>query len=87
MEEKKADIFIKIDEYKEVLDVLELLKHKISQARAILRKINELKNQEDAEIEEGWNLTFAALEEIKKMMLTNYAHEINERIDEGSFLY
>ncbi|MBS3128348.1 SGNH/GDSL hydrolase family protein [Candidatus Woesearchaeota archaeon] len=26
-----------------------------------------IKDQEDAEIEEGWNLTFAALEEIKKM--------------------
>jgi len=62
MEEKKADIFIKIDEYKEVLDVLELLKHKISQARAILRKINELKNQEDAEIED-WS---TSLDDIEK---------------------
>jgi len=62
MDDKKADIFIKIDEYKEVLDVLELLHHKIRQARSILRKIGELKNQEDTELEE-WN---TAINEIEK---------------------
>lgn len=62
MEEKRADIFIKIDEYREVLDVLELLQHKIKQARAILRKINELKNLEDSEIEE-WG---SSLDEIER---------------------
>ena len=43
---------------------------------------------EVAYIKLGWVLGHTnKLEEIKKMMLTNYAHEINERIDEGSFLY
>lgn len=62
MEEKKADVFIKIQEYKEVLDVLELLHHKVKQARAMLRKINELKSQEDSHLDE-WNL---ALDEVEK---------------------
>jgi len=61
MDGKKADIFIKIEEYREVIDVLELLQHKMKQARMLLRKINDTKLQEDAELEE-WN---AAINDIE----------------------
>lgn len=44
-------VFVKIDEYKDVLDVMELIKNKISQAKDIIGKINELKNEEDYELE------------------------------------
>jgi hypothetical protein len=43
-------VFVKIDQYKEVLDVIELIKNKIEQAKSILGKIDELKNDEDAEL-------------------------------------
>ena len=43
---------------------------------------------ETAYVKLGWVLGHAhKLEEIKKMMLTNYAGEISERTDEKSFLY
>ncbi len=43
---------------------------------------------EVAYIKLGWVLGHTnKLEEVRKMMLTNYAGEINERIDEKSFLY
>lgn len=43
---------------------------------------------ETAYVKLGWILGHTSnMEEVKKMMLTNYAGEINERIDEGSFLY
>ena len=43
---------------------------------------------ETAYVKLGWVLGHTnKLEEIRKMMLTNYSGEINERIDEKSFLY
>ena len=58
----KANVFVKIEDYKEVLEVLQLLQHKIRQARAILRKIDELRSQEDAELDE-WK---AQLDDVEK---------------------
>ena len=46
-----SPVFVKIDEYKDILDVIALLKSKISEAKSILGKINEIKNAEDKEIE------------------------------------
>jgi glutamyl-tRNA(Gln) amidotransferase subunit D len=43
---------------------------------------------ETAYVKLGWVLAHTTkFEEVKKMMLTNYAGEINKRIDEGVFLY
>ncbi len=44
-------VFVKVEEYKDVLDVMELIKNKIVQAKDVLGKINELKNEEDSELE------------------------------------
>ncbi|MBW3011952.1 hypothetical protein KY311_02105 [Candidatus Woesearchaeota archaeon] len=44
-------IYVKIEEYRDVLDVLNMIKHKLSEAKETLAKINDLKNQEDLEIE------------------------------------
>jgi uncharacterized protein Yka (UPF0111/DUF47 family) len=49
--EREMPVFVKIEEYKEVLDVVELIKNKIVQARTTLGKINELKNEEDTQLE------------------------------------
>jgi hypothetical protein len=44
-------VYVKIEEYKEVLDVIELIKTKLIQANNLLNKITDLKNEEDNEIE------------------------------------
>lgn len=58
---KEMPVFVKIDEYKEVLDVIELMRNKVAQAKDLLRKINELKSQEDGEIE-AWQTNIDEIE-------------------------
>lgn len=63
---KETPVFIKIDEYKDVLDIIHLTKSKIKEARQIIQKINELKNAEDAEIS-AWH---ESLDEIDKSVMS-----------------
>ena len=49
-----APVFVKVDDYKEILDVLDMIKGKISDIRGTLAGINEMRSQEDAEIS-AWN--------------------------------
>jgi chromosome segregation ATPase len=58
----ESPIFVRVDEYKDFLDVIELIKGKIAEAKTTLQKINELKNSEDTEIEVWTN----ELEEINR---------------------
>ena len=51
MSNQEMPVFVKIDEYKDILDVIELMRGKIAQANSVLGKINELKNEEDTELE------------------------------------
>jgi hypothetical protein len=60
----EAPVFVKIDDYKDVLDVLDLIKDKLGEAKRTLADINELKNDEDSEIE-LWSST---LNEIEKKL-------------------
>ena len=60
--EKEMPIFVKIDEYKEVIDIVNIMKNKLVEAKDILAKINELKNREDAELE-LWN---SGIEEVER---------------------
>jgi uncharacterized protein YfkK (UPF0435 family) len=48
--ERQAPIFVKVEEYKDVLDILDLVKSKIKEAKTTLHEINDLKNQEDTEL-------------------------------------
>jgi uncharacterized protein Yka (UPF0111/DUF47 family) len=48
--ERQAPVFVKVDEYKDVLDVLDLVKNKIKEAKSAIHEINDLKNQEDSEL-------------------------------------
>ncbi|MBU2560891.1 MAG: hypothetical protein KKD17_01240 [Nanoarchaeota archaeon] len=48
--ERQAPVFVKVDEYKDVLDVLDLVKNKIREAKSTVQEINTLKNQEDSEL-------------------------------------
>ena len=49
--ERQTPVFVKIDEYKDVLDILDLVKNKLKDAKETINSINDLKNQEDAELE------------------------------------
>jgi len=57
-------VFVKVDDYKEVLEVMNMIRNKIEEAKEILGKINELKNEEDAELE----LWHTGLEEVERKM-------------------
>ena len=57
----EATVFIKIEDYKDVLDVLDLIKDRLGEAKRTLADINELKNDEDAELE-LWGSTLNEIE-------------------------
>ncbi|USN45718.1 MAG: hypothetical protein H6502_01140 [Candidatus Woesearchaeota archaeon] len=54
--------FIKIDEYKEVLGILAVLKEKVNEAKLTLKSINDLKRQEDDELD-NWTENISTVEE------------------------
>jgi len=56
-----APVFVKVDEYKEILDVLDMVKAKISEIRDTLGSVNEIRNEEDAEVS-MWNSTIDDIE-------------------------
>lgn len=60
--EEGMPVYVRIEEYKDVLDVMNLVKSKIAEARETLAKLNDLKNEEDAELE----LWHTSLEEIER---------------------
>lgn len=49
-----APVFVKVDEYKEILDVLDMIKSKFKEIHEILENINSLRNEENAELN-MWN--------------------------------
>jgi len=59
--ERQASVFVKIEDYKDVLDILGLVKNKLSDAKSIIHEINDLKNQEDAELQ-AWSTEVAEIE-------------------------
>ncbi|MBW2970181.1 hypothetical protein KY309_03185 [Candidatus Woesearchaeota archaeon] len=46
----RAPVFVKIDEYKDIADIMTLMREKLQQAKFLLDKIAELKAQEDSEL-------------------------------------
>lgn len=60
---KKA-LYVKVEDYKDIVDIMTLIKKKIHDARGILNSINTLKNQEDSEVEQWGN----QLDEIERKM-------------------
>ena len=57
-----AQVFVKIDEYQDILDTVNVVKNKINEAKDVLSKINDLKNKEDAELD----LWHAELDEVSR---------------------
>jgi len=45
--EGKAKIFVKIQDYKDIKDILSLMQQKIGEAKAVLERINDIRTKED----------------------------------------
>lgn len=49
---QNTPVFVKINNYKEVLDIIDVMKKKVKETKQQLVKVKELKAQEDAELQE-----------------------------------
>jgi len=45
-----APIYVRIEEYRDVLDIINMIKSKMAEARETLQKIKESQNEEDSEV-------------------------------------
>lgn len=55
-------VYVRIDEYKEVLETVQSLKAKLEAAKQTLDQISQLKQEEDAEVE-SWKAGLADIEQ------------------------
>ncbi len=70
---ERMPVFIKVDEYNEVLNVVRLVRKKLEESKETLARIHELKNEEDHQLE-MWQSTLAEVE--KKIDFVD--HSLNE---------
>lgn len=66
-------VFIKVEEYNDVLGLIQMVRKKLEEAKETLLKINELKNEEDHQLE-VWQSTLSEVE--KKVDFID--HSLNE---------
>ena len=62
----KNPVFVKIEEYRDLVDILNLVRDKIKRAHFLMDRINNIKKQEDAEIG-GLN---SELDEIERRLIS-----------------
>ncbi len=55
-------VYVKLDDFQDIVDITNLMRTKLKQARYIISKISELKKQEDAEID-AWSTELDNVEE------------------------
>lgn len=65
IDREEMPVFVRIEDYKEVINIMGMIKEKIEEAKETLSKINDLKNEEDAEIE----LWHTGLEEVERKVM------------------
>ena len=58
---ERMPVFVKVEEYDDVLNLLKSIRRKLDEAKETLTKINDLKNEEDHQIE-LWQSTLAEIE-------------------------
>lgn len=61
-------VFVKVDKYDDVLELIKTIQNKLDEAKRTLLKINDLKNEEDHQLE-MWQNTLAEIE--KKIEFIN----------------
>lgn len=70
---ERMPVFVKVDEYNTVLNLMKIIRKKLDEAKETLMKINDLKNEEDHQIE-LWQNTLGEVE--KKIDFID--HSLNE---------
>lgn len=58
---KDLNVFVKVEEYNDLLDIIALINEKIRDARNVLGKIYDLKNEEDSELD-SWKTSLDDVE-------------------------
>jgi len=58
----KSSVFVRLDKYKELYDLLGQIRAKLGDAKQILKKVKELKSQEDVELQ-SWQAELASVEQ------------------------
>ncbi len=58
---ERMPVFVKVDEYNEVLNLIKTVRSKMEDAKETLLKIHDLKNEEDHQLE-LWQSTLAEIE-------------------------
>jgi len=58
---ERMPVFIKIEEYDDVLKLMKLIRKKLEEAKATVLRINDLKNEEDHQLE-MWDNALAEVE-------------------------
>ncbi len=51
MDDQRAPVFVKVEEYKSILQLLDGIKQRLAQAKSLLATVNDLKQQEDQQLE------------------------------------
>ncbi|MBT3407919.1 hypothetical protein HOK68_05245 [Candidatus Woesearchaeota archaeon] len=64
---KDVPIYVKIDDYKDIVDIISVIRSKLDQAKSTIDQINNLKAEEDSEIE----LWLSEIEEIEEKVETS----------------
>ena len=67
---EKMPVFIKVEEYNEVLELVNKIQKKLDEAKETLARINDLKNEEDHQLE-LWQNSLNEIE--KKMVVINHS--------------
>ena len=70
---EKMPVFVKINDYKDVLDLVEVVRKRIDDAKSTLLKIHDLKNEEDQLVDQ-WQSSLTEIE--KKVEFID--HTLNE---------
>lgn len=58
---ERMPVFVKIDEYNDVLELVKVIRKKLDEAKETLLKIHDLKNEEDHQLEQ-WQNTLTEVE-------------------------
>ncbi len=58
----KSSVFVRIDRYRELYDVIRQIRTKLDDAKQVLKKIKDFKSQEDSELE-SWENELATVEQ------------------------
>jgi predicted nucleic acid-binding Zn-ribbon protein len=71
MMKENAPVFVKIEDYRQMLDVVEMIKKNLKEAKQMLADLNQLKEQETSEIL-SWSSELeqmeSKIEDINKLM-------------------